>query len=86
MNKQPRCGASKSAHKKKNIWEVQRLVMQDCRMSVRMIFEAVGISIGTVDTITTKDLKLHKVCAKFVPKILSQQPETVLCGMLHLHS
>ena len=37
--------------------------MQDRRMSVRMISEAVGISIGTVDTILTEDLKLHKVCA-----------------------
>ena len=41
-------------------------------MSVRMISEAVGISIGTVDTILTEDLKLHKVCAKFAPKILSK--------------
>ena len=55
-----------------NIQEVQRLVMQDRQMSVRMISEAVDISIGTVDTILTKDLKLHKVCAKFVSKILSQ--------------
>lgn len=68
---EPRSGAPKSARKEENIEEVQRLVMQDRRMSVRMISEAVGISIGTVDTILTEDLKLHKVCAKFVPKILS---------------
>ena len=36
-----------------------------------MISEAVGISIGAVDTILTADLKFHKVCAKFVPKIFS---------------
>ena len=36
--------------------------MQDRRMSVRMISEAVGISIGTVDSILTEDMKLHKVC------------------------
>ena len=35
-----------------------------------MISEAVGTSIGTVDTIWTEDLKLNKVCAKFMPKIL----------------
>ena len=69
---EPRSGAPKSASKEENIQEVQRLVMQDRRMSVRMISEAVGISIGTVDTILTKDLKLHRVCAKFVPKILSE--------------
>ena len=38
-------------------------MMQDRRMSVRMISEAVGISIGTVDSILTEDMKLHKVCA-----------------------
>ena len=32
---------------------------------------AVGVSIGTGDKILTVDLKLHKFCAKFVPKILS---------------
>ena len=69
---EPRSGAPKSTRKEDNIQEVQRLVMQDRRMSVRMISEAVGIRIGTVNTILTKDLKLHKVCAKFVPKILSE--------------
>ena len=69
---EPRSGALKSARKEENIQEVRRLVMQDRRMSVRMISEAVGISIGTVDTILTKDLKLHKVCVKFFPKILSK--------------
>ena len=59
---EPRSGAPKSASKKKNIQEVQRLVMEDRRMSVRMISEAVGISIGSVDTILAEDLKLHKVC------------------------
>ena len=34
--------------------------MQDRRISVRMVSEVVGISIGTVDTILPKDLKLHK--------------------------
>ena len=47
-------------------------MLKDRRSSVRMISEAVGISVGTVDTILTNDLKLHKVCAKFVPKILSR--------------
>ena len=69
----PRSGAPQSARKEENIQEVQRLVMQDRRMSVRIISEAVGISIGTVDTILTKYLKLHQVCAKFVPKILSEK-------------
>ena len=47
-------------------------MLKDRRSSVRIISKAVGISVGTVDTILTNDLKLHKVCAKCVPKILSR--------------
>ena len=61
----------KSARKEETIEKLQRLVMQDRRISVRMISKAVGISIGTVKTVLTEDLKLHKVCAKFVTKIPS---------------
>ena len=49
VENEPRSGALKSACKEENIQEVQRLVMQDHQMSMRMIPEAVGISIGTVD-------------------------------------
>ncbi|XP_068238535.1 protein GVQW3-like [Palaemon carinicauda] len=67
----PRSGAPNSARKEENINEVRRLVMQDRRITARMISEAVGISIGRVEAVLTKDLNPHKVCAKFVPKILS---------------
>ena len=63
-----RSGAPKIARNEKNIQKVEKLVMQDCRLSVRMISEIVGVSVGTVDTILTEDLKLHKI----VPKILSK--------------
>ena len=45
--------------------------MEHQKVQDQMVSEAVIISIGTVDTILTEDLKLHKVCAKFVSKILS---------------
>ena len=67
---EPRSGAPKNARKAENILEVEKLELKDCRSSVSMISEAVGVSVGTVDTILTNDLKLHKVCAKFAPKIL----------------
>ena len=58
--------------------------MQGRRMSVRMISEAVGIGIGTVDTILTEDLKLHKVCQVY-PKDPLRGPKTDSLGMLHGH-
>ncbi|XP_068235595.1 protein GVQW3-like [Palaemon carinicauda] len=68
---EPRSGAPNCARKEENINEVLRLVMQDRRITVRRISEAVGISIATVETVLTEDLKFHKVFAKFVTKILS---------------
>ena len=35
-----------------------------------MISKAFGINVGIFDTILTDNLKRHKACAKFVPKIL----------------
>ena len=46
--------------------------------SVRMTSEAVDISIGKVQKVLVEDLKLHKVCAKFVPKILSDDQHVAL--------
>ncbi|XP_076032955.1 protein GVQW3-like [Oratosquilla oratoria] len=67
----PSSGAPNSARKEESIEEVRRLVMQDRRITVKMISKAVRVSIGTVDTFLTEDLKFHKVCAKFLPKIFS---------------
>ena len=75
---EPRSEAPKNARKKENIQVVEKLALKDRRSSVKMISEAIGISVGTVDTILTNDLKLHKVCAEDPP----QGPETVSYEML----
>ena len=46
--------------------------MQNRRLSVRTISEDVGVSVGSVDTILTVDLKIHKIWTKIVPKIFSK--------------
>ena len=76
----------KSARKEETIEKLQRLVMQDRRISVRMISKAVGISIGTVKTVLTEDLKLHKVCAKFVPKSPLTTRSSFVCTMSQVHT
>ena len=69
---EPRSEAPKNARKKENILEAEKLVLKDRRSSVRIISEAVGINVDTADTILTNNLELQKLCAKFVPKILSR--------------
>lgn len=56
-------------------------MMPDHEITMKMISEVVSVNIGTVKPILTEDLKLHKICAKSIPKIL-QQPEAVLYEML----
>ena len=79
---EPKSGAPKNARKEENIQEVEKLGLKDRQSSVRIKPEAVGISVGTVDTIMTNNLKLYKVCAKFVPKTLfrDQRQFRVECG------
>ena len=51
VENQHRSGAIKIACNEKNIQSANKLVMQDRRLSVRMISEVAGASVGTVDTI-----------------------------------
>ena len=53
--------------------------MQDRRITVRMISEAVGISIGTVEIVLTEDLK------RFREKMRKKRPQQCSSGQWWLH-
>ena len=69
LEDESRSGAPKSARKEKNIQKVQKLMMQDRQMSVRMLFEAGGVDIGIVNTILTEILN----STKFVPSFYQRR-------------
>ena len=48
------------------------LVEQDARLSVKNIASCTGISEGSVQTILKKRLDLRKVCARWVPHLLTE--------------
>ena len=50
---------------------VRQAVRGDRRLTVRMIAEQVGIDWQTVWQIITEELRMQKICAKMVPKLLS---------------
>ncbi len=56
-----------------NIFYVCELVGADRRLSVRDLASMMGLSIGTVQAILSEDLKMSRICAKFVAKILSDE-------------
>ena len=65
-----------------NIEHVKQMVRADRRLTVRMITEEVSINKDTVWSIITENLEMHKVCAKMVPKLLSddqKQQRVTVC-------
>ena len=46
---------------------------ENCRLNVRRIAEQVNIDRETVRKILTEDLDMRKVCAKMVPKLLTEE-------------
>lgn len=66
----PKSGRPVTARDPDHIFRVRELVRADRRLSVRDLATMTGISIGTVHSILTEDLKMSRICAKFVPKIL----------------
>ncbi len=61
----------KSCHSQRNIRAVETLVSQDRRITIPRIMVATGLKSTTVHRILTKDLKLTKRCAKYVPHDIS---------------
>jgi hypothetical protein len=50
---------------------IQEIVRQDRRRTIHDIAEEVGIGYGTYQRFLTKELGMHRVAAKFVPRILT---------------
>ena len=61
---------------KANVAAVKIVVEQDARLSVKDIASCIGISEGNVQTILKKRLDLRKVCARWVPHLLTEEQKT----------
>ena len=66
-------GRPKTSVTKANIAAVKIVVEQDARLSVRDIASCTGLSEGSVQTILKKRLDLRKVCARWVPHLLTEE-------------
>ena len=71
-----RPGRPKTPVTKANIAAVKIVVEQDARLSVKDIASCTGISKGSVQTILKKRLDLRKVCARWVPHLLTEEQKT----------
>ena len=69
----PRSGRPSSSVNDETADQVEQLVMNDRRLTVRYLAAAVGIGINSVDTILHQYLRLSKVSARLVPRMLNSE-------------
>lgn len=67
----PRSGRPASASTQENIDRVHHMVMDDRRLTVNQIADAVAISRERVENILHKELGMSKVSARWVPRLLT---------------
>ena len=77
MENAHRIGRPSTSRNDNNIERVRQAVRGDRRLTVRMIASELDINRDCVWKVITEDLGMRKICAKMVPKMLSEdQKET----------
>ena len=74
-----RCGGSKEVNKPELIGQIKNFMDKDRRMSIETISAQFDVSVGTVHTIILEELKMRKICAKFVPRVLREDQKERRC-------
>ena len=65
-----KCGRSKEVRTPELIGQIKNLIDKDHRVSIETISAQFDVSVGTVHTIIHEELKMWKICAKFLTKVL----------------
>ena len=74
-----RCGRSKEVRTPELIGQIKNFIDKDRRASIETISAQFDVSVGTVHTIIRKELKMQKICAKFVPRMLREDQKERRC-------
>ncbi|XP_011699262.1 PREDICTED: putative uncharacterized protein FLJ37770, partial [Wasmannia auropunctata] len=69
---EPRSGRPTTARTNENVDRVRKVLRSDRRLSIQQIADTLHMSKFTVHRIVTEDLQMRKVCAKLVPKVLTE--------------
>ena len=72
-----RCGKSKEVRTPELIGQIKSFM--DRRVSIETISAQFDVSVGTVHTIIREELKIQKICAKFVPTVLREDQKEKRC-------
>ena len=64
-----RCGRSREVRTPELIGQINNFMDKDRRVSIETISAQFDVSVGTAHTIIRKELKMRKICTKFVPRV-----------------
>ena len=67
-----RCGRSKEARTPELIGQIKNFMDKDRRVSIETISAQFDVSVGTVHKIIREELKMQKICVKFLPRVLRE--------------
>ena len=79
MREDERCGRSKEVRKPELIGQIKKFIDKDRRVSIETISAPFGVSVATALTIIREELKMQKICAKFVPRVLREDQKERRC-------
>ena len=74
-----RCGGSKEVNTPELMVKIKNFMDQDRRVSIETISAQFDVSVETVHTIILEELKMRKICAKFVPRVLREDQKERRC-------
>lgn len=69
----PRPGRPSTSTDEFHVRKINDLVCANSRLTVREIAEDVGISVGSCQEILTEKLNMHRVAAKFLPRLMTDE-------------
>ena len=74
-----RCGRSKEVRTLELIGQIKNFMDKDRCVSIETIIAQFDVSVGTVHIIIREELKMRKICAKFVPRVLREDQKERCC-------
>ena len=74
-----RCGRSNEVRTPQLIGQINNFMDKDRRVSIETISAQFDVSVGTIHTIIREELKMWKICTKFVPKVLREDQKERRC-------
>ena len=79
MRDDERYGRSNEVRTSELIGQIKNFMDKDRRVSIETISEEFDDSVGTVHTIIREELKMRKICPKFVPRVLREDQKERRC-------